>query len=974
MLIPLEKFLSLLFSGAYSLTNNYGLSLLALSLMVNLILLPVYMPLEKWKKKKAKEQAPMKKELEAIKRAYKGRERYFYTRAVHRRHHFHPIESVILSLGLLIQIPFFLAAYQMLSHYSALEGVSFWFIQNLGAADSAAQFAGIPINVLPLIMTILNVISAFLYTKEPSERKPLWILAAVFLVLLYKSPAGLVLYWTANNIFALIKQLPEIPLKIMALNRTGLRVRLLTLGKAAYFFMPLFAVYLGIVSLFYPGGPHSSKVILPSCVMILLFMQEIIHLIILVSTKGTGKKRRLSVAAVLLAFLCYQAVFGLGFIPDYISTGLEKLSSAGVFKRRIAMFSLQAGMGLLLTFPFIYHSVSWTSASLGKSYKFQQRGLFSGWEEIFLSVAFIIGAWRLWIPLMIYSSLPDQFSFSAGELLSGSLFSFFLIVVTATGIALLTPRRWRIIPWIITTSCAFAVFLYAFIIPFDFGFLTGFSLSKNETLQGELSTYLIDFFIIAAIMIFINTAARKWRKGIFALLGFLNIMLIGQGIYALSHSGSPVITKMNQENVIEQKNTDELTIPLSKTEDNVVVFMMDMMTGGYLFEILKDSPELKEHLDGFTWFPNTMAVATNTVAGQPAIMGGPEFAPAEVNRRDLKHSVIEEIGRSYQVMIDKAQAENLDVTLVEPYSYSYLTRQWPSLQDENINIHSIRDYVGNQEEYHIASADVLDESSINKRLLQAIALFRVVPYGFKSLVYDGGYWRPLEGVLVYQSYFKKLLPEWLFLKSLPELTSGEEIKGQYYFITSLLAHHPHALSKEGELLYDRFPDPNERDNRKGRNAYYSTEWSLKILGDWCTELKKRGLYDNTKIIIVSDHGNYRSNDFAAPLKNGSDLSALGLDKVNHTAFDSILLFKDYSDKGSMEIDSRNMSTSDTGSIAFNSDGRGWIEAQGKNRTVEGQLTHAWSLNEQTGPKYESFGVYQVSGDFYDIKNWKKIEE
>jgi len=76
----------------------------------------------------------------------------------------------------------------------------------------------------------------------------------------------------------------------------------------------------------------------------------------------------------------------------------------------------------------------------------------------------------------------------------------------------------------------------------------------------------------------------------------------------------------------------------------------------------------------------------------------------------------------------------------------------------------------------------------------------------------------------------------------------------------------------------------------------------------------------------------------------------------------------------MNIDTRNMSTSDTGSIAFTSDGRGWIEAQDKNRTVEGQLTHAWQLTEQTGSKYESFGVFQVSGDFYDIKNWKRIEE
>jgi len=976
MLVPLEKMLSLIFTFAYNLTENYGLSLLALSIIVNLILFPVYMPLERWKKKKAIEQAPMKKELEAIKRAYRGRERYFYTRAVHRRHNFHPIESVILSLGLLIQIPFFLAAYHMLSHYTALNGVSFLFIADLGSPDKAFQFAGIPINVLPLLMTVLNVISAFLYTKEPSERTPLWVLAAVFLVLVYKSPAGLVLYWTANNIFALIKQIHEIPERLKGINREKIKAGFPLVGKVAYYLIPLFAVYLTIISLYYPAVSHPSKIIIPSTVMILLFLQEIIHLIMLITHRGEHRKRQLAVAAALLIFIIFQTVYGLGFIPDYIITGLEKLSSAGVFKRRITIFTLQAGMGILLTLPFIFKTVSWSSRpeGLGRSFKFQQEGFLSGCEEIIMSAAFIGGAWLIWIPVMIYSSLPDQFSFSAGELVSDSLIKYILIILIFLAAALLIPKRWRFIPWILAISGAVIVFLYAFIIPFDFGFLTGFSLSRSENLQGYISTYLIDFIIITAIVIFMGIASKRWRKGVFSLLLFMNVLLAGQGIYALVNSNAPVIPVEATKKEVQTDQTLDLSIPLSTNEQNVVVFMMDMMTGGYLFEILEDSPQLKDSLDGFTWFPNTMAVATNTVAGQPAIMGGPEFAPAEVNRRDIQHSVIEEIGRSYEVMIDNAMAADLEVTLIEPFSYAYLSENWPSLTEKKIDIHTLDEYIGNLEETHIASAKIGDKSSINKKLLQAIALFRAVPYGFKSPVYDDGFWRPLGGVLVYQSYFKELLPEWLFLKKLPQLTRKVDLQGQYYFITSLLAHHPHALSREGELLFDRFPDPNERDNRKGRNAYYSTEWSLKILGDWCTDLKKKGLYDNTKIIIVSDHGNYRSADYAAALENESALSGLGLDRVNHTAFDSILLVKDFNDSGSMVTDKRMMSTADTSLIAFNQNSGSWIESLDENRSVEGQLTHAWQLFDQTGPQYESFGVFQVSGDFYDIENWKRIDD
>lgn len=974
MLNPLIRFLTFIFTGAYSITNNYGLSLLALSIIVNLILLPVYMPLERWKKRKALEQAPMKKELEAIKRAYKGRERYFYTRAVHRRHHFHPIESVILSLGLLIQIPFFLAAYQMLSHYSALEGVSFWFIGNLGASDGAMQFAGIPINILPLIMTALNILSSFLYTEESSERIPLWVLAAVFLVLLYPSPAGLVLYWTANNIFALVKQLPEIPNRLKTLNYRKTKETLSSIGRTVYYIILLLAVYLGIASLYFPAAAHPSKIILPSIVMILLFLQEVIHLIILINHKGPGRIRRLLVASALLVYLIYQLIIGLNFIPEYMTVGLEKLSSAGVFKKRIVIFSLHSIIGLISTFPFIYRSVTWSSRPLGGTFKLQQRGRFTGWEEIFLSITFIASSILLWIPVMIYSSLPGYFNFSVGELIYGNIVPIILIVIISTGLALLVPRRWRIIPWIIITATAFTAFLYAFIIPFDFGFLSGFSLSKSDTLRGQPSTFIIDFIIIATMIILMKIAAERWRKGIFSLLLFMNLLLIGQGIYSLSESKAPDIKTLTKVEHVQEIEIPELTLPLSSDQNNVVVFMMDMMTGGYIFELLEDSPKLKEKLNGFTWFPNTMAVGTNTIAGQPAIMGGKEFAPAEVNRRNIQHSVIKEIARSYFEMTDTAIAADLDVTLVEPYEYDYLSKQWPSRVKKEVNVHSISDYIGSQEEPYIDSAKITDESSINKRLLKAIALFRTVPFGLKSLIYEDGFWRPLDGVLVYQSYFKRLLPQWLFLKNLPQLTHEEDVKGQYYFITSLLAHHPHVLSKEGKLLSDRFPDPTVLDNRNGRNAYYSTEWSLKILGDWFTDLREKGLYDNTKIIIVSDHGNYRSSDFASPLKNESLLKGLGIDKINHTAFDSILLVKDFNAHGTMKIDTKNMSTADTRNISFKSDAQHWIDSLDKNRTVEGQLTHAWQLKDQTSSKYESFGIFQVTGDFYDIKNWKRVEE
>ena len=100
-----------------------------------------------------------------------------------------------------------MAAYLFLSNLLLLQGVSFGPIADLGQPDGMLTVGNISINVLPIVMTLINIIASLLYTKgSPLKAKmQLYIMAAVFLVVLYNSPSGLVFYWTLNNIFSLIK-------------------------------------------------------------------------------------------------------------------------------------------------------------------------------------------------------------------------------------------------------------------------------------------------------------------------------------------------------------------------------------------------------------------------------------------------------------------------------------------------------------------------------------------------------------------------------------------------------------------------------------------------------------------------------------------------------------------------------------------------------------------------------------------------
>ena len=69
-------------------------------------------------------------------------------------------------IPILLQIPFFIAAYHFLSTLGKLNGAAFLFISDLGVEDALLSIGTFKINLLPVLMTMINMISTFVYTKE----------------------------------------------------------------------------------------------------------------------------------------------------------------------------------------------------------------------------------------------------------------------------------------------------------------------------------------------------------------------------------------------------------------------------------------------------------------------------------------------------------------------------------------------------------------------------------------------------------------------------------------------------------------------------------------------------------------------------------------------------------------------------------------------------------------------------------------
>lgn len=189
--------------------KDNGVAVIGVSVTVSLLCLPLYVVAEHWQEVQRATEKKLDPGIKRIKSVFKGDEQYMILSTFYKENHYHPLMALRSSFGLLIQIPFFIVAYSFLSNLPALKGNSFFFIKDMGAQDAMFHIGSFPVNVLPIAMTLINIVAGAIYTKgfKFKDKFTIYGMALVFLVILYSSPSGLVLYWTMNNIFSLVKNI-----------------------------------------------------------------------------------------------------------------------------------------------------------------------------------------------------------------------------------------------------------------------------------------------------------------------------------------------------------------------------------------------------------------------------------------------------------------------------------------------------------------------------------------------------------------------------------------------------------------------------------------------------------------------------------------------------------------------------------------------------------------------------------------------
>jgi YidC/Oxa1 family membrane protein insertase len=113
----------------------------------------------------------------------------------------HKINPLGGCLPVVIQIPVFIAFYQLLSYAIELRHAPFFgWIQDLSAKD--------PYYITPIIMGATMLIQQKMTPAmgDPMQQKMMLLMPVVFTFLFLNFPSGLVIYWLINNVLSIGQQ------------------------------------------------------------------------------------------------------------------------------------------------------------------------------------------------------------------------------------------------------------------------------------------------------------------------------------------------------------------------------------------------------------------------------------------------------------------------------------------------------------------------------------------------------------------------------------------------------------------------------------------------------------------------------------------------------------------------------------------------------------------------------------------------
>ena len=805
---PVYMLLEFLYKFFFDATNyNQVHTIILISFMISVFCLPLYLRADTISEEEAQIKKKLQPRVDSIKKNFKGDERQFILQTYYRQNHYHPAMALRSSFSLLLQIPFFIAAYYFFSGQNFGTIDLFGIFLNFNEPDRLLRVGNFEINILPVIMTAVNIEAGIIYAKSKSfkDNLNLYIISFVFLVLLYNQPAGLVFYWLFNNIFSLIKNIllkfttPQILLEYT-------------------FIFALSVLYFAFKSF------HISADIFISAV--------ILYLIAKIYKSISIEKLKINFDKLYFAVMSGFWILTGIFIPAAVisSSPLEFLSEI--------VHPLQ-----ILIYPVL-----------------NSFGIFIFWGTV------------LWF--LSDKKTKKLLSFLVCMLFFGSIVNCFLVPV---------PQAHLLNNLIFDTGsvsfffASFAQKLVYMLILFAGCFAMAFLIVKNKT---------------------------KVLSGILTGIITTGLLLSGYNIIKICHTVSSSNVVNNGKKIKSLKKY----LNFSKTKKNVLVIFLDRAINSFFPLILKEKPELNEMYSGFTYYPNTVSLYYATVFGYPSTMGGYEYSPIGMAKSKDKFEQ------------DNDKAISMLPLLFKKRGWDSAVANAPWIEQKSDFVNPKNVYSDKKINYLPVRADLSPYFNSfyrtksysykqAKRNFIFYSLMMISPERIRKYVYNRG--RYLQAKLITSEIQAEFFKNYAELEFLPNITEFNADNNTFTILNNNITHSS-AILKFPDYTIASLVDMTKQNKTMVYNfdeyslpIYHSFASAILLLGHYFDYMKENGVYDNTRIIIVSDHGTGAQN----PEINDNFYNT-------HTIlYNPLLMVKDFNQKGNLKTSEEFMCNADTPYLA-----------------------------------------------------------
>ena len=896
VVMPIVYVLESAFWFMYKVTASQGISIVGVSLVVNLLCLPLYRMADLAQEREREKQRSMERWVNHIKAHFHGDEQYMMLSTYYDQQGYHPIRALVSSLPLLLQIPFFMAAYSYLSNLPLLDGASFLFLSNLGAPDGLLVVGDLRVNVLPVVMTLINCASTMVYTRGLPLRDKLqaYILAALFLVLLYDSPSGLVFYWTCNQLFSL--------------------------GKNVF--------------MKYVPNPGKTALIVADVLVCAGAAW------LLLGGRVTKPARYVAIALFVVAFLAISAWvirrMGKGEAPVRVSAKERNAITVRFF---LGGAMLAVLMGVLIPSSVVADSPT----EFVDLYNFVD------------PLSYVTSAGCVWFGFFVFW-LGIYFFLSSDSV----------------------RRKMAFVIWCLCGVCLVGYFVF---LP-EFGTLTT-SLQYDHDVTWPVGAQLANLLVLAATACALALVWRRLPQLVTPALGILLVCVAIMSVPNIVTSRTRIDEFMashpkDDSGLFDEDGGMRQLFTLSREGKNVVVLFMDRAMATMQPYVFDERPELAGKFDGFTYYPNTLSYGAFTNFGAPAMYGGYDYTPLRMNERD-----------DLPLVEKHNQALKLMPTLFSQAGYATVVTDPPYANYQDVPDLSIFDGLENVKSYNLLGAysDVVRrEYGIKdvdrRRSFVLYGLFRVAPRAAQRFVYDKGHYQSTDS---YSGPGPVALAPWSTLHELPALTRVTDSGDNFLLFGNTTPHEPD-LYRLPDYEPARFVDKNTSvgsartvggrtmtlGSAEQAKAYHANITSYLQLARWFDWMREQGVYDNTRIIIVADHGR--------KLWLFDDMNFdehLDLEMMN-----PLLMVKDFGAHG-FTTDDRFMTNGDTPAIALegivdepvNPYTGNPVSSEAKQGTQVVAASSKWRLADQSGNRLDTSDRpwYSVHDDVRDKSNWTRLE-